>query len=229
MSVTDVPGEPNRVVWMDKNHPRSVFIASPLFNREQVLIIRRIERMLTGNGFSYYSARQDSGSYGMTKEQMRDFHAWDPVYNSNERGLDRCKAMIAVLEYAMPRGQRLQLVREDLDLTGDPEPVRTIILPSMELPDAGTVFECGYFRAQMKPVIGFHSTKQAKHLNLMLSHGCDGLISGWENLERFLRRDHEGSVAKHDFMSRLAEKGRDPQIVNQFDWSACENWDREVE
>lgn len=224
-----------------KPRPR-VFIASPLFNPAQHAIIESIERLLTAAHYEFYSARRDSGSDKLSPIQRKDINAWNPVFESNEQGLDVCRVCIAVLEYALPTEQhRLGLLvppigelythkdpniyRQGLDET----PYR---FTPLELPDAGTVWETGYLRAQGKLVIGYHSKKKASHLNLMLSHGCDGLISGVENLRRFLNppaSHHQNRYPPHTRarLSKLPRRMRDEAQL--FDWTACEPWTETVE
>ncbi len=215
-----------------KERPR-IFIASPLFNGPQHAILDRIEGLLEQNGYDYYSARKHSGSDRMTPEERRDIDAWNPVFDSNEQGLDQCRVCIAVLEYALPENRNMCLCTwkpgdhpSGYVMDGDPLFV--------ELPDAGTVWETGYLRAQGKLIIGFHSTKRAKHLNLMLTHGCDGLISGFDNLALFLR----GPQSLRDVGANMPERlltrlNRLPGVVThdamRFDWSAIEPWGKEVE
>ena len=179
-----------------------IFIASPLFNPQQTAIIERIEQIITAAGHTFYSARLHSGSDKMTPEERKDLRAWDPIFESNVKGLDDCEAMIAVLEYAMPKGQSLILHENGTALR------------EVELPDAGTVWEMGYHRAQDKPVIGFHSQERPAHLNLMLTHGCMGLVLGYGALESFLK------------------PGTPSEARGTFQWSACSPWEadsRQVE
>jgi nucleoside 2-deoxyribosyltransferase len=218
-----------------------IFIASPLFNAAQIAIIAQIEAMLAGHGYDYYSARLHSGSDKLTPEQRRDIRCWDPVFDSNEAGLDECRVCIAVLEYPLPYGQEMGVLRrlgQDEQWTS---PTPSVFLSTdvaehlegrgmhhpyaytrLELPDAGTVWETGYMRAQGKIVVGFHSDK-AKHLNLMLSHGCDGLIRGFENLEGFLA--HGASRVPTRLLQR---KNLNPMTRNDaalFDWRHVEDFD----
>lgn len=211
-----------------------IFIASPLFNPNQIAIIERIENLLTEKGYDFYSARLHSGSDKMTPEQRKDITAWDPVFDSNERGLDECDVMIAVLEYAMPPREYPAHIQMAIIDNPDLEPCGpgTVFTP-IELPDAGTVWECGYHRAQGKLVLGFH-TDQAKHLNLMLSHGCDGLIKGWENLDGFLTEPKYMPVIPERLVKRLKIIGRKNSEITDsyFNWKFTESWDaanKEVE
>lgn len=230
----------------DSTKPK-IFIASPLFNGPQIETIIQIERLLSDYGYDFYSARLHSGSGKMTSEQRKDINAWDPVFDANEQGLNECRVMIAVLEYALPEGDKTELFQRGahvgMDFDGEPEYAskRTRI----ELPDAGTVWEAGYFRAQGKLVLGFH-TNQAKHLNLMLSHGCDGMIRGFGNLRTFL--GGSDFPAGLPITQRLTSRAyrmlgyyadfnlpKSAQILldaTLFDWSAVEQWDaktKEVE
>jgi len=200
---------------MNNAKPR-VFIASPLFNPPQIEIIHRIETLLENNGFPFYSARLHSGSAGMTAEQRNDPEAWVPVFRSNVEGLEECHMMIAVIEYALPRVSQnaaIPIAGEQQGMgIGIPylvgnggftlRNVKTLI----EVPDAGTVWEMGWFHRAGKPTVAFH-TSGAKKLNLMMSHSCDGFIRGWDKLEQFLA----GPTTVFD-----------PRVVpTHFNWSAA--------
>lgn len=220
-----------------------VFIASPLFNEPQIEIIKQIEQLLTDNEFPFYSARLHSGSDKLTAEQKRSLVNWDPVFESNVQGLDECTVMIAVLEYALPHREYPAHIAMGLLDSPQEEPFGsgTSFTP-IELPDAGTVWEMGYHKAQNKIVIGFHQDK-AKHLNLMLSHGCDAMIKGFDNLALFLAGP-EGphttlipksvtSMLQKCVDNRWHEKHVElSETSGRFNWTASEAFDaknKEVE
>lgn len=199
-----------------------IFIASPLFNESQHEIIGSLETLLTSLGYDYYSARQHSGSDRLTPEQKKTFDAWTPVYESNVHGLDSCDAMIAVLEYALPKNQGLMLVN---GLDEYPEE-RTFT--DLSLPDAGTVWEIGYHIAQGKPVIGYYSfpEQNASHLNLMLSHGVHALTFGPENLKKFLEPADVLNAPTRAQVRALRELSKECSTwFLSRDWSSAKNWD----
>ena len=127
--------------------------------------------------------------------------------------------MIAILSYALPVKRSIKLLEEDLVGTTHK------IISEIELPDSGTVWEMGYFRALGKIVIGFHPEKQGTHLNLMLTHGADALISGWSNLERFFRDKPSDETYRPDrLMNRESVLAESFYITSQFNWEATEEW-----
>jgi len=201
-----------------------IFIAAPLFNANQIDIIVGIESILDFYGFGFYSARLHSGSDKLTPEDRKDIRKWDPVFDSNEQGLNECSVCVAVLEYAMSEDECLGIV-SSTEGGLDYKPV--------ELPDAGTVWETGYMRAQGKLVIGFHTTKRASHLNLMLSHGCDGLICGLHNLDHFFHGlgGREIPARLQSRLSLMSNSGRAARAqyaahdASYFNWDAVEDWD----
>lgn len=154
-----------------------VFIASPLFNEPQIAIIREIEEALNRAQIPFYSARLHSKSDQIPPEERKNPRAWDAVFDSNVQGLNTSTHMIAVLEYAYPPETSLNVISS---ISGA-EVVRTPI----SLPDAGTVWEMGYFHALRRPVYGYHRD-QAGHLNLMLTHGCSGMVVGTDQLNRLV-------------------------------------------
>ncbi len=219
-----------------------VFIASPLFNKPQIQIISTIEGTLHEAGFDFYSARLHSGSDKLSPEDRKDLRKWDPVFESNLAGLDECQVCIAVLEYTMPDGQRLTMQKREHHINPDPSRPGSFFPDThewsasvIELPDAGTVWEMGYMRAQGKLVVGFHTDK-AKHLNLMLSHGVDGMLLGYDALRNFLNPPKTSQFDSSDVIQKLAERtaadSRVLSLATWFDWSACHVFDaqnKEVE
>lgn len=209
---------------MSKNSARPrVFIASPLFNAPQIAIIQGIEKRLTAAGFDFYSARLHSGSDQLSPEDRKDIRKWDPVFESNEDGLYDCRVMIAVLEYALPGKQQIFLCDGEY-----PEPETPL-----SLPDAGTVWEMGHFRTQGKLVLGFHTNK-AGHLNLMLTHGVDGMLLGFDALEKFLVQPERTQLPTRLGRRCTAKNARASLRSDSllFDWSATSDWDastKEVE
>ncbi len=165
---------------MARGFKPKVYIAGPLFNSQQVEILKRIEETLSSYEYSIYRPRLDSGSHLMSLEEKKDYNKWTPIFNRNEEEIHSCDILLAVLEYPMPRGNKLGIYREDGD---------TIVplVKSIEIPDSGTVWEMGAARALGKLVIGFYPTKENNKINLMLSHGCDGMIVGWRNLKGFFK------------------------------------------
>lgn len=203
---------------------KDVFIAAPLFNLQQHAIIDRIEQLCSEKRVNYYSARIDSEPFVPKGEDKKNPRAWDGVFNNNEEGLVGCSVMIAVLNYAMPEGDVVAMCKGDSD-----QKYVTDLLPQfrMEMPDSGTVFEMGYFRALGKYVIGFHPEKCANHLNVMLTHGCHGLISGWESLERFFQQPDLERVHKISEVFYSSTSTVNPYHISRalkFDWTVAEHW-----
>lgn len=176
-----------------------VYIAAPFFNSAQLEIVQTIEQYLDASNIRYYSPRIHSGSALLTTEQKKDFDAWTPVLQSNIRALHDCHVMIAVLEYAFPKGVGLSIV----DSRRFTENGTIDWIPThLELPDNGVVFEVGYLHAlnglreatyakssvygHRTPIIGFHTEKGLEEMNLMLSHTIDGMICGYSDLHSYI-------------------------------------------
>lgn len=201
---------------------KDIFIASPLFNGFQHQVIDRIEKLCGQKHLQFYSARKDSEPYIPHGEAKKDPDAWQPVFTNNEEGLEECTMMISVLNYYLPENESICSVL--WSAPQDDEGRRNIVdVRPVELPDSGTVWEMGYFRALNKIVVGFHPEKRGDHLNLMLTHGCDALVSGWDNLEKFF-----GQPGVPNVTETIAR--RNPLIMQcydlsmRFDWSATERW-----
>lgn len=232
-----------------------VFIASPLFNPAQISIISTIESLCEERGLPYYSARRHSGSHLLSPEQRKVRSNWDSVFQSNEQGLIDSDLMIAVLSYELPTDTQLGLLREHLggevhrgmSLISPKAPVAGVnntpspdeyAFQSIELADNGTVFEVGYFRALGKPVVAFHPTAVASNANLMLTHGCDGFISGVPNLTTFFASVTQVSECgwhePDSILDRLKDRMRSTttystlsqrmSLAEQFDWGVCDTF-----
>ncbi len=213
-----------------------IFIASPLFNKPQIELIEQIEEILIDTGYGgFYSARLHSGSDKLSSEQKKDIKAWDPVFESNIQGLDSCRVMIAVLDYRLPGSLALaqgELVRT-FGTDGREDNAQLVNAKPIVIPDAGTVWEMGYHRAQGKIVIGL-TADEAGHLNLMLTHGCDAMVAGLPALEKFL--SESGPKLPEGIVRRIErDRPQNPMLVQDasgFDWTATTYWDaatKEVE
>lgn len=208
-----------------------VFIASPLFNPQQMLVIDGIEQLLHSRQLEYYSARHDSESHVPKGDDKKKPEAWNGVFRNNEEGLRDCDIMIAVLSYALAPDCMMG-TGEMINFSHQKNLPTQVVMNSfkpLELPDSGTVWEMGYFRALDKIVIGFHPEKRGDHLNLMLTHGCDGLISGWDNLSKFIGSMNPVMSCGERLQNRMHEVGPlQAQVMYtiacHFDWEAIELW-----
>jgi hypothetical protein len=176
-----------------------------------------------------------------------------PIFQANEDALSECDVLLAVLDYALPEGTKLGLCQEgecssstlDWHLTTE-----------LNLPDNGTVWEMGYCRALGIPVIGFYPEPRAPEaLNLMLSHGTEGIVLGWEKLDYFMglgfaqvliddMGQEELCRAAQAHCPHLFDRAeylrktlwakdyepRDQYLrsVIRFDWNECHNFEGEV-
>ena len=206
-----------------------IFIASPLFNSAQHAVLDHIESCLTGLGYEFYSARHHSGSDKLSPDQKKVLANWNPVFDSNVQGLDDCHVCIANIGYQYPAGTELVLKRkadaavlaalvpgkgETVTITHEPDDAGSVneewsevahLMP-LSLPDSGTVWEMGYMRAQGKLIIGYHPEEQPGLLNLMLSHGCDGIVTGERNLQKLLLPHPEAVIALPDELQKRVNK-----------------------
>lgn len=208
-----------------KPKPR-IYIAAPLFNSAQINLIQRIEDRLDKCGIPYFSPRIESEPFMPLPQDRKNASAWEPVFDCNIRGLRDSSILLAVLNYSLPEEQQVGLasyVEEPFE-----HHVRMASFKPLELPDTGTIWEMGYFLGKGKIVVGFHPEKKAEHLNVMLTHGCDGLISGWNNLDGFFMNPHTGFVPPL-LSKRMAEmlpltQHSVRQELGYFDWSCTAQW-----
>lgn len=182
-----------------------IYIAGPLFNPVQHATLEWMETTLTALRLPFYSPRLHSGSAELTPEQRQDPAAWLRVFYRNLDELHTCDLLFAVLTYGMEPGRKLRICQHAQEDEAF-EPFILEQLPSIAIPDTGTVWEMGYFRALGKPIVGYYE-ERPKALNLMLAHGTQGVLCTRLNAERFFSKGIAG--ASH--------------INEIFDWSQCED------
>ncbi len=184
-----------------------IYLAGPFFNPVQVCMMQRIESMFESAGFPYYSPRLHSGSHLLSEEQKRIPEMWDPIFESNVSNLEDCGAVVAVVQYAMPHGQKLAICMEEVDPESPALWPATHLIPlkkDLEFPDSGTVWELGAIhmlnRIRLQgqrditerypestvPVVGFHEAAKPEAKNLMLAKGMDNLLIGYGQLSAYL-------------------------------------------
>lgn len=156
-----------------------VYLAGPLFNEPQLNILRYLERTLEENGFDFFSPRLHSGSHKILKEERLDRSKWESVFSSNIQAMEKADIMVGVVDYLREAGDTLcvQTIY----------PGNNVSTKGVYLPDTGTVFEVGYFKALKKPVYAY-TERDIYSLNLMLTHSFDGLIAGKTNFRKFFSK-----------------------------------------
>jgi len=211
-----------------------IYIAAPLFNEPQRGIITTIEDIITASGHKFLSPRLGSEPFLPAPDQKSNPAAWLPLFNWNEDSIQECDLLLAVLAYALPPNERIcacKLEPKESATTGLRVDI-TIPVRELELPDLGATWEMGLARGLGKLVVGFHPTKKAEHLNVMLTHGTDGLLSGYFALEKFLDASLSGYIPNSIYeRSRLTSVygisgalANLPVKAQYFNWSACEAW-----
>jgi len=216
-------------------NPRpKVYIAAPFFNPWQLEIVSQIEGALDDKGYRYYSPRIHSGSASLTPEERRNPLSWRPVFESNISGLRECVLVLAVLCYPLPGNKTLRQVEHVLVEDGR-KPAGVELGPPLEMPDDGVIYEMGCSKILGTPVIGFHPCKYPAQMNLMLTHGCTGFLTGWVELEAFFNgraletgsRDWERTV--NEFLARHPDLEHMAALAPWFNWKAARMWQDGVE
>lgn len=167
--------------------PPLFYIAGPFFNDPQRKMIERIEVAMCDHGVPFISPRQTDQN---KKAALDDADAKE-IFGQNILGMAQCGAMLAVLDWVMPPNKSLR----PCDLS--PWPTSTMNGPvdrweanqdiALNLPDVGTVFEMGYVFGD-RPIYGFTLRKPGDKVNLMLTQSLEGVIYGFEELDKFLNR-----------------------------------------
>ncbi len=148
----------------------STYLAAPFFNKPQVQIVEQIEYLAEAAGHRLFSPR----SAGILTPESGDAER-GVVLQANLRGLSQATSILALLQYELPRGDEVALLRNEK------------IVTNLSMPDTGVAWEMGVGHASGIPVYGFVTSRgRLANLNVMLAHSCAGVISGWGELALFL-------------------------------------------
>lgn len=165
------------------------YIAGPFFNPAQIQLIVDIETTFVDAGIPFFSPRLHGAN--VKKGPLTDEDAQD-IFQANISGMMDCKFMVAILDWRLPQNQEVWL----LDSSKEPVPRTKLFLP-----DSGTIYEMGYFRAMCKPVVGFSTNKK---LNLMLTQGLRGVLTSLEEMKQFLGRNGPEGQPRWDLLKKYS-------------------------
>ena len=153
------------------------YLASPFFNDAQLQSVGRLESIFAACGVRVYSPV--TANPGI---KIRSAAQAESVFRDNLQGLAACSHMLACVDWLHAPGEYTARIYH--------APGRKIAdeVARLNLPDAGTVWEMGWFYAAEKPVVLF--TTQEPHtarLNLMLTQSAAGVVCGYTPLTHWLR------------------------------------------
>jgi len=157
------------------------YLAAPFFNPAQVELVEKIETAFEVNHVPLFSPRkQDSNK----KPELTDDDA-ALIFSNNIRGMVQCESMLCVIDWVLPPDQSVVLIGNASTPSGK-NSVGPLRSPPLNIPDAGTCFEQGYFYAKGKKIFGFTVRDPGEKVNLMLTQSMHGVIYGVEMLHAFL-------------------------------------------
>jgi nucleoside 2-deoxyribosyltransferase len=157
------------------------YIAGPFFNEAQVELMTKVEKAFDDCNVERYCPRAFSPGSPLFPQDAAQ------VFTSNLQGMDNATHLLAVVDWALPPTQLIcRLSRRNVV---EPWGKALQKFEPLHLPDSGTVFEMGYFRAQEKPVILF-TQHPAGHIriNVMLAQAATGVAYGIAQLRSYLQR-----------------------------------------
>lgn len=162
------------------------YLAGPFFNPAQVELIRKIEVAFCDAGVAFFSPRLTGEN---AKKVLTDEDA-AAIYGNNLIGMESCSHMLAVLDWVMPESKKI-FVCDLKDLGGEIQGCTNYAVPvgnALNIPDAGTVFEMGYYAANNRPIYIYTERPPEAAMNVMLTQCSRGVIRGQEMLKMFLNR-----------------------------------------
>lgn len=162
---------------------RTIYIAAPFFNPEQVRIVEQIEEALDKREIPYFSPRKQH--YNSDVSVRSEDHA-QQIFDKNYEGIGTATLMLAVLDWANPKGTELRLhTGHNYDAGHGEVSPRSV---PVYLPDTGTVWEMGVAYAKGIPVVIYTQQNEHAKLNVMLCRGAAGVVYGHSHLLQWLQR-----------------------------------------
>lgn len=73
-----------------------IYIASPFFNEEQLLLVQAVEAVLDFNNMPYYSPRSEGVLMNMTPEQKKARMKY--IFEKNVEMLNHCDKIVAIID-----------------------------------------------------------------------------------------------------------------------------------
>lgn len=175
------------------------YLAGPLFNPAQVALLEKIEATFAAAEVPLFSPRlcdENKVKGPITSDSAAR------IFSRNWEALLKCSGILAVVDWLLPEGQEIRQVRQ-CGMTNLNPPIGEYTSPSLNIPDAGTVWELGAAYALRSeygphgkrgpinplPILLFTVRPSDQKLNVMLSQGTDGVIYGLSNLGGYLTDD----------------------------------------
>jgi nucleoside deoxyribosyltransferase len=158
--------------------PTRIYLAGPFFNAAQVELIKTIEDTLESYNIPHFSPRKlglnsNPSTTKPTPEQAAN------IFKADYQEICRSTHVLAVVDWALPPGQSVHLIREGTTTSMDH------VSPALNIPDSGTVWEMGCAYALRVPVILF-TANPSKQMNLMLTQSAKGCLYGIDHLQSYL-------------------------------------------
>jgi nucleoside 2-deoxyribosyltransferase len=174
--------------------PPRFYLAGPFFNPEQIELMQRIETEFVEACIPFFSPRMEQGNQ---KKGPIDAARAGEIYRNNVVNIHDCEAVLAVLDWKMPRNAFITLMTFSTKGEKDvftrwamegsyPKASFSGKGKSLQIPDSGTVFEMGYAAALNKPIVIYTERSLKEPLNLMLTRCSRGVIRGIDELRNFL-------------------------------------------
>jgi len=155
-----------------------IYIAGPFFNKQSKEILQAILDKLELLGHTCWAPMRD----GITCPKNANAETRQKVFQLDCEQLHWAECVVALLDYPLPPYEQLMLKTQT--------PEGKIDFIDAHLPDPGTVFEIGFVNGlnesrkdPYRYIIGY---SEISGFNLMVSEGCDCVVSSLAQLERIM-------------------------------------------
>ena len=190
-----------------------VYLAGPFFNAEQITWMEWLESICEKYNIPYFAPRLHGAKLDLENPTLTNRRE---VFESDVKGYLSCGLVLASLDWLLPKDTIIQECTLNDAYFNE---YRVSGKPNLNLPDSGTVFECGMtygFNLAMNIIgqgnsaylVGY-LTKRTPLVNLMLTDSLSGILPDKHAIEVFL----ESWISHPDSRDRLIA---DVALIHQW-------------
>ena len=172
------------------NFNKKLYLAGPFFNPAQIELLEKVESICEKYNVPYFSPRKDADC-----DPEVDGDAG--IFQADVEGMHSCGAVLACMDWKLPYGEILATCNEQ-EFRDDDGGMTCYVAKNdvdLNIPDPGTVWECGYAKGKNIPTF-IYTTNPAPIMNLMIHVPAYGVFKSLEEIEVFIKTWSEATDIK---------------------------------
>ena len=175
---------------------RRLYLAGPFFNKAQIDLLVQVENLCEKYKVPYFSPRKHAGV-----DYDGSYESAEKIFRADLNGLHACGAVLACMDWKMEGETIIAECNRAYkhELVGDEYEEVFSDCVDKNIPDPGTVWECGYtagYNAALKRLhkdimpsipVFVYTTKPTEIMNLMIHIPAAGVFTSMEKIEEFIQ------------------------------------------